>query len=189
MIIGHLPAGYILSTLCFPRIASQGVSRNKFMRAGLLGAIAPDLDLIYFYGIDDRAHLHHTYFSHFPVVWLVLLISVSLWCYAAKRKELPLLATIFAANGLLHMLLDFIAGNIYWLAPWVMQPFSLFTVSRIFEPWWLNFLFHRSFLLEIAIVVWAVFLWRKTDELMLFKFGFIKALKYIMLGKAVRCRR
>lgn len=62
-----------------------------------------------------------------------------------------------AANGLLHMLLDFIAGNIYWLAPWVNKPFSLFTVFRLYEPWWLNFLLHRSFVLEIAIVIWAVY--------------------------------
>lgn len=58
-----------------------------------------------------------------------------------------------AANGLLHMLRD----TIYWLAPWVNKPFSLCTVSRLYEPWRLNFLLHRSFILEIAIVIWAVY--------------------------------
>jgi inner membrane protein len=168
MIIAHLPAGYILSTLLFPRIANPGVPRRTFIRAGLLGAVAPDLDMIYFYAVDHRAHSHHSYFSHFPCVWLLLLLTVVLWLYRTKRKDLPLLATIFATNGLLHMLLDFIASNIYWLAPWVNKPFSLFTVSRLYEPWWLNFLLHRSFALEIAIVIWAVYLWRegnrKTDS-------------------------
>lgn len=161
MIIAHLPAGYIVSTLLFPRLQNYGVSRQSFMRAGLFGAVAPDLDMIYFYCFDDRAHPHHSYYSHFPMVWLLLLILSAFWLHAAKRKELPVLAMIFTANGLLHMFLDFIASNIYWLAPFVNKPFSLITVPRVYEPWWLNFILHRAFGVEIAIVAVAIYLWRR----------------------------
>ncbi|MDD1619922.1 MAG: hypothetical protein LUQ11_00460, partial [Methylococcaceae bacterium] len=83
------------------------------------------------------------------------------WLKNADRKNSALLMTVFAGNGLLHMLLDYCASNIYWLAPFVMKPFSLLTVDALYEPWWLNFLLHRSFLLELAIIAWAVCLWRR----------------------------
>ncbi len=161
MIIAHLPAGYILSTLLFPRVENYGVSRSAFIRAGLFGAIAPDLDMIYFYFFDHRAHPHHSYFSHFPSVWLLTLSLTLLVLRAAKCKKHPLLAAILALNGLLHMLLDYISTNIYWLAPFIRKPFSLFKVPTVYDTWWLNFLLHRSFALEIALVAWAVYLWRQ----------------------------
>jgi membrane-bound metal-dependent hydrolase YbcI (DUF457 family) len=161
MILAHLPAGYLLSALSYQRFKPSGVVRSLYLSAGMFGAVAPDLDMIYFYGFDHRAHPHHSYFSHFPITWLILLIFALIWLKNADRKNAALLMTVFAANGLLHMLLDYCASNIYWLAPFVMKPFSLLTVDRLYEPWWLNFLLHRSFLLEIAIIVWAVCLGRR----------------------------
>ncbi|CAD6879376.1 membrane protein [Methylomonas albis] len=161
MIVAHLPAGYIVSTLLFHRFKKYGVPRSVFLRAGLLGSIAPDLDMIYFYGFDHRAHPHHSYFSHFPSVWLLLLTLAILCFQHCRQKKLPLLALIFTCNGMLHMLLDYIASNIYWLAPFVNRPFALITVPSVYQDWWLNFLLHRSFALEILIVLWAAYLWRK----------------------------
>lgn len=157
MILAHLPAGYIFSVLTFQRLNPGSVERSLYLRAGMFGAVAPDLDMIYFYGIDHRAHTHHSYFSHFPITWLILLIFALIWLKNADRKNSALLMTVFAANGLLHMLLDYCASNIYWLAPFVMRPFSLLTEDR----WWLSFLLYRSFLLEFAIIAWAVCLWRR----------------------------
>lgn len=164
MIIAHLPAGYIVSTLLFLRIQHHGVSRLSYIHAGLFGAVAPDLDMIYFYCFDHQAHPHHSYYSHFPIVWLLLLMLSMAWFARANSKQSPLLATVFALNGLLHMLLDYIASSIYWLAPFVNKPFSLTGVDRVYDPWWLNFLLHRSFGVEIAIVIWAVFLWRSNAQ-------------------------
>ncbi|WP_305890928.1 metal-dependent hydrolase [Methylomonas rosea] len=161
MIVAHLPAGYIVSTLMFHRFEKYGVPRLIFLRAGLLGRIAPDLDMIYFYGFDHRAHPHHSYFSHFPSVWLLLLTLAILGFQHCRHKKLPLLALIFTCNGMLHMLLDYISTNIYWLAPFVNRPFALITVPSVYQDWWLNFLLHRSFALEILIVLWAAYLWRK----------------------------
>jgi len=159
MIVAHLPAGYIVSTLLFHRFEKYGASRLIFLRAGLLGSIAPDLDMIYFYGFDHRAHPHHSYFSHFPSVWLLLLTLAILCFQHCKQKKLALLALIFTGNGMLHMLLDYISTNIYWLAPFVNRPFALITVPSVYQDWWLNFLLHRSFALEILIVLWATCLW------------------------------
>jgi inner membrane protein len=165
MIFAHLPAGYIVSTLLLPRFQRQGLTnRQNFIGAGLLGAIAPDFDLIYFYGFDHLAHPHHSYVTHFPIVWLSLLMLAGLSLQLANRKQWPALATTFALNGLLHMLLDFVASNIYWLAPWRKKPFSLLEVPSVYDPWWLNFLLYRSFVLELLIVTWAVYLWRRQQR-------------------------
>ncbi|WP_445369333.1 metal-dependent hydrolase [Methylomonas sp. BW4-1] len=159
MIVAHLPAGYIVSTLLFRRFAKYGVSGINFLRAGLLGSIAPDLDMIYFYGFDHRAHPHHSYFSHFPSVWLLLLTLAILCFQHCRHKKLPVLALIFTGNGMLHMVLDYISTNIYWLAPFVNKPFALIKVPSVYQDWWLNFLLHRSFVLEILLVIWATGLW------------------------------
>lgn len=161
MFIAHLPAGYILSALSYRHFKPDHIERSRYLRAGLFGAVAPDLDMIYFYCFDHRAHPHHSYFSHFPSIWLLALALALIWQRCANRKISPWLMIVFATNGLLHMLMDCVAGDIYWLAPFVMKPFSLLTVDRVYEPWWLNFLLHRSFLLELLIVAWATWLWRQ----------------------------
>ena len=161
MIIAHLPAGYIASTLLFPRFATDGLTRKAFLAAGLLGSVAPDLDMFYFYFIDHRAHSHHSYVTHFPIVWLTLLSLSIRWFRRAPRRARPALAVIFTLNGFIHMFLDYIAGNIHWLAPFVNEPYSLFHVAAIHHPWWLNFILHRSFGIELAIVLWAYGLWRR----------------------------
>lgn len=161
MIIGHLPAGYIASTLLFSRFEVPGLVRKAFLAAGMLGAIAPDLDMFYFYFLDHRAHSHHSYVTHFPIVWLTLLGLSSLWHRRSADRARPALAVIFTLNGFIHMFLDYIGSNIHWLAPFINQPFSLFTVAAVYEPWWLNFILHRSFGLELAIVLWAFWLWRR----------------------------
>lgn len=152
MFIGHLPAGYIFSKLLFPYLGHRHSTAKAFLWAGMLGSIAPDFDIFYFYLIDQRQHNHHTYFTHFPIVWAGLLLVSIVWRYCLPKSGLGTLATVFSLNGLIHMCLDTIVGRIWWLAPFIDQPFWLFTVPALYKPWWLNFVFHWSFFLEIAIV-------------------------------------
>lgn len=69
MIIGHLASGYVYSKLLSSRLASHGFATKSVMIAGIVGAIAPDFDMLYFYLVDNRQHHHHSYWSHFPIVW------------------------------------------------------------------------------------------------------------------------
>ena len=162
MIFGHMPAGYLIARFAYRRLGCDAVSRAAFVLAGLVGAIAPDFDLAYFYLIDGRQHHHHTYFTHFPVMWAALLVVSVLWFSAARFRFMPALAFVFSLNGLVHMALDSIVGDIAWRAPWDMRFFSLFHVRSMFEPWWLNFILHWSFALELAIVVCAYCVWRSS---------------------------
>lgn len=161
MFIAHLPAGYIVSRLLLPRFASRGAALKPFLSAAALGAVAPDLDMIYFYLIDDRQHNHHTYLTHFPIAWIGLLLMSAAWLHTGRAGNRAPLAIIFALNGFLHMLLDSIVGRIWWLAPFSDKSFTLFTVPALYDPWWLSFLLHWSLALELAIVMWAVYLWRR----------------------------
>ncbi|GAA6132101.1 metal-dependent hydrolase [Halopseudomonas sabulinigri] len=160
MFIGHLPAGYVATRLLYRRFARTGVMAKYFMLAGMFGAIAPDLDMFYFYLIDNRQHHHHTYWPHYPVIWFSLLAATSLWFGLARNKARAALGLVFTLNGCLHMLLDSIVGDVWWLAPWVDQPYVLFTVQAVYTPWWLNFILHWSFALELALLAWAIYLWR-----------------------------
>jgi len=161
MIIGHLPAGYITSKLLFSRFEQEGITINKFLWAGIFGALAPDLDMVYFYLIDHRQHHHHTYFTHFPILWVSLLLISILCYYKTCSKANSTISLIFSLNGFIHMLLDSIVGDIWWFAPFIDKPFAFATVQAVYKPWWLNFLFHWSFALELAIVLWALYLWRQ----------------------------
>ncbi len=168
MIVGHLPAGYILSTALEARLARGYVSRNAWIIAGMLGAIFPDLDLFCFYLFDGRAHHHHTYFTHYPVVWLGLVAFSSLLSYSRNTPQVrgyALLLFIFSLNGLLHMVLDTVVGDIWWLAPWIDEPYALFHVRPLhLGHWILSFIFHWSFLAELGVVAWATWLFARDQR-------------------------
>jgi inner membrane protein len=159
MIIGHLPAGYIFARLISQRIQTYCVEPKHFVWACILGALAPDFDMLYFHLIDHRQHHHHTYFTHFPIVWVGLLLGSFFWLCVVNNKGGAMLATAFSLNGFIHMFLDSIVGDIWWFAPFIDQPFAFFTVPALYKPWWLSFIFNWSFLIEVVFVLWAGALW------------------------------
>jgi membrane-bound metal-dependent hydrolase YbcI (DUF457 family) len=161
MFIAHVPSGYILSVALLKRIRRAPVSALSFALAGMLGALAPDLDLAYFYLIDHRQTHHHKYVSHWPILWLSLMLANALWFRFAKKSAPAALALLFSAGGVLHVILDSVVGDIWWFAPFIDKPYVLFTVAASFTPWWLNFILHWSFALELAICVWALVLYRR----------------------------
>jgi inner membrane protein len=161
MIIGHAPAGYITAKLLRQNFIRRGVSSRKFLMVGIFGALAPDLDMFYFHLIDHRQHHHHSYFSHFPILWFCLLVISLLWMRYNLSSKAASLAFIFCLSGFIHLILDSIVGDIWWLAPFVDRPFVMFTVPALYQPWWLNFIFHWSFALELALWVVALFIYRQ----------------------------
>ena len=133
--------------------------------AGMTGAVAPDIDMAYFYLIDHQQTPHHAYITHWPVLWLLLVIGSFFLMRYSNKKGRFFLATVFSLGGVLHMLLDSFVGNIRWFAPFIDRPFSLLSVTAHFQPWWLNYILHWSFVMEVVISVWAVVLYRKSANL------------------------
>jgi inner membrane protein len=162
MIIGHLPAGYVLSKLLADKLARAEINPRYVIAAGILGAIAPDFDMLYFHLVDNRQHHHHTYWTHYPIVWLTLLTTASMWHRITSDKSNAKLAVVFSLAGFMHLLLDSIVGDVWWFAPFVDQPYALFTVPISYKPWWLSFILHWSFAFELLFLGWAIVLWRRT---------------------------
>ena len=165
MIIGHLPAGYVFTKLLARKLVNKGINLRLLVLVGVIGAIAPDLDMFYFYLVDHRQHHHHTYWPHYPIVWIGLLLFFTLLFWFTSKKSTPLLGLVFSANGFLHMLLDSIVGDIWWFAPFVDKSFAIFTVPALYNPWWLNFVLHWSFMLELLVLSWAILIWRRKPVL------------------------
>ncbi|MGX9120904.1 metal-dependent hydrolase [Mesorhizobium sp. BHbsci] len=65
MLIAHLPSGYILGTLARKRWReTPGV-----MAAAMIGAVIPDIDMLYFHFVDGGRVHHHAYITHWPLFW------------------------------------------------------------------------------------------------------------------------
>lgn len=99
--------------------------------------------------------------THWPILWLGLAVLAAGWLTCAKRSKAAMLGLVFALGGVLHVILDSLVGDIWWFAPFIDQPYALFTVPATFQPWWLNFLLHWSFAVELAICLWALVVCRR----------------------------
>lgn len=150
MFIAHIPAGYLTA-----HVAKRcGQRLRGLMAACLLGSIAPDFDLLYFYLADSCQHHHHSYFSHWPVVWISLLLLSLLW-FILRKGSAAQLSIIFTGNALLHIALDGVVGDVQLLAPWCDKYYALATVPARYTPWWLNFILHWSMIVELIICATA----------------------------------
>lgn len=151
MFIAHLPAGYILTKVLPPQSKSAAL-----WATGLFFAVAPDLDLFYFYFFSARKIPHHAYVSHWPLAWIALagvVFIISLLLH--KRSWRPFIAIGLAAV-LLHLALDSVAAEIYWLAPFSAKYVNLVEVPAKYSWWVYSFVFHWTFGLELGICIAAV---------------------------------
>jgi inner membrane protein len=114
LFIGHLPAGYLATMPVLGRAAPG--ERRRLLLLGLAASVVPDLDLFYFYFVDERRHVHHSYLPHLPLAWVAALAvaAVVLGPLRARRTAWLALA-ILGVNVLLHLVLDTVVGGIRWL--------------------------------------------------------------------------
>lgn len=157
MFIAHLPAGYLLSKGMAAMNHLRHLNpqaKSKLVVAGMIGAIFPDIDLLYFYLIDHRQHGHHSYWTHLPVFWAIaLLVWIAL--FWQRSRAWAWLGIVFGLSALGHMVLDSAAGGIRWLYPVSMEYFRLAHVHAGRSWWVMNFVLHWTFLLEVVIVTSA----------------------------------
>ena len=160
MFIAHMPAGYLFTRYCVRRLGSKvdSISTLKYyVMFGLLCSVLPDFDLMYFYLIDNRQHAHHSYWTHIPLFWVLLSGLLYFGAKAFFKKKLGLLSVLMLVNTELHLLLDSVAGGIYWLYPFNRDYYHLFDVSAQYDWWVFNFIFHWSSLFEVLIIAAAIY--------------------------------
>lgn len=151
MLTAHLPSGYVLARSTDPGI-------RWLMPAALIGAVLPDLDMLFFHFVDGGRIHHHRYWVHVPAFW-VAIATVSLAVLARTRWFAT--GIVFFAAIFLHMLLDTISGGIMWAAPFNDHLYTLVTVPPTQDHWIASFLLHWTFLLEVMIWGLAFYLWRR----------------------------
>jgi len=98
------------------------------------------------------------------LLWISL-VFISYLIYAfSSHKKLGLLSLIAFSSCMIHIILDTVVGDIWWFFPLIDKPFALFTVNALYKPWWLNFILHWSFALELVICSFAAFIYIKRKK-------------------------
>jgi len=157
--IAHLPAGWLATTALLRRRAGESLPRRPLLALGLAASVLPDLDLFWFHFVDGRRQVHHAYVTHKPFAWLAVFAAAALVMRMARAGRTAWLALgVFAANVMLHLVLDTTAGGIRWLWPATEAEFALSHPPALHDPWYLNFVLHWTFALELAIALAALVL-------------------------------
>ncbi|HST61714.1 MAG TPA: metal-dependent hydrolase [Longimicrobium sp.] len=150
-------------TPCSAAAPSPPESRRRLMALGLLASVLPDFDLAWFFLVDDQRHVHHAYLTHKPGAWLIALGIAALVLRMRRAGRTAWLAlAVFGTNVMLHLVLDSTAGGIRWLWPASEAEFALSHPPARHQPWYLNFVLHWTFALEVLITAAAlVSLWMR----------------------------
>jgi inner membrane protein len=164
MFIAHLPAGYVLTRRLIDRAPAGDALSRRLLALGLWASVLPNLDLLYFYLIDNRQTLHHLYWPHVPVFWLAPAALSLLFCAITRNRTLTLVSLVFYANIFLHLVLDTVAGHISWLYPFYPASFVLIEVPARYGWWVWNFVLHWTFGLELLICAWAVAIFARSKR-------------------------
>ena len=153
MFIAHLPAGYLLTKALPP-----AKKKRSLLITGLFFAVVPDLDLFWFYLVSARQIPHHQYVTHWPLLWVAVFSFALLVSFVLQRPAMrPYLGIGFAAV-ILHLALDSIAAEIYWLAPFSYKYINLVHIPAKYSWWVYNFILHWTFAIEMIICLMAVVL-------------------------------
>ncbi|MEM7466193.1 MAG: metal-dependent hydrolase, partial [Pseudomonadota bacterium] len=110
---------------------------------------------------DNRAHPHHSYWTHIPIYWVTIHAAFSV-IFCTLFRPLINLAHIFFVAIYVHLALDTLVGGILWLYPASSKYIHFFDVPSIFNWWVMNFILHWTFLIELALVGIAIFVMIRT---------------------------
>lgn len=159
MFLAHLPAGYLCSHALLSSCKNPPGNLRPYLALGLLGSIAPDLDLIWHAFFATQPVFHHLYWTHYPFAWELPASLALLACLALDQRNAALGVLLFATNGILHLLLDTLWGGIAWGWPFDPTLIKWVSVPHNHRLWLLNFVFHWTALAELSIIAAAVGLW------------------------------
>ncbi len=156
MLVAHLPAGYLLTRHILDRARPDIDLARRLLAVGVVAAVLPDLDLLYFYLVDNRQTLHRRYWPHLPLFWLGPAVACVLVCAWTRSNLHVLVFLVFFANILLHLLLDTVSGPVFWLFPFDRTGLVLVEVPARHGSWIWNLILHWSFGLELMVCLWAL---------------------------------
>ena len=158
MFIAHAPAGYLVTQFVLHRSSlHQDRDAKMMLRLGLLASVFPDIDMLYFYFLDHRQHLHHSYWTHIPFWWMVILAIGMGYGVITRNALCRRVVRVIALNIFLHLLLDTVAAKIRWFAPFSPVGICLFEVPSRYGWWIWNYFLHWTFGIEILLTGIALY--------------------------------
>lgn len=169
---GHVAGGYLTAAI-FLKLTGPALTSHQVQQLLLMGAFfgfAPDLDMFYAFKkvkgftIPKDKISHRTFYSHAPLVWLVLGLSISFFATTTFMRYVGLIVWLGAWS---HFVLDSIEYGIMWLWPLNRKLYALkdrAIASNIpdtrFWSYWFIFLKwyskRTSFYLELLIMFIAI---------------------------------
>ena len=166
MFLAHMPAGYLASRFLLSQFRLEPSKTKWLLLLGLLGSVFPDMDMYYFYLIDNRQHGHQSYWTHKPFYWITVLGLSYMIAAIVRSRYLVAAATVFVGCILLHLSLDtFAGGGIKWLYPFENSYINIFFIPSQANRYWVwNYLLHWTVLVELTIVVIATITFWKTQK-------------------------
>ena len=150
MIIAHLPAGYLLTKLISPKF--DPARKASLWFCALAASLLPDLDILWFH-LEGGVRNHLYYPTHWPLLWLALFAGAVIFLLLIKGRDLIVYPAVMLSNIMLHLLLDTLAGPIFYAATILGEKVQIIRVPAIYDWWVWNFLRHWTFQLELMI--WA----------------------------------
>jgi inner membrane protein len=171
MLIAHAPAGYLITRILSRTIFKKYVHPERtdrfyqvLMFTGIIGGIFPDFDFLYQFFFDSKVATHHSYITHIPVFW------ISIWCMFVLLGKIrndiriSIVGTTLCASALFHLVCDTLTGVIYWFYPLSGRSVNILKVADI-HVWWVNnYMYHWTFLIEIALVIAAMIVFLRIKE-------------------------
>ncbi len=164
MFIAHAPASYLFSRFLINHFLQDSFTDKEraWLIAGcVLAGVLPDIDLLFFYLVDNRQHNHHSYLTHIPFFWVSLMSICFFISKVLNRKKLCVAVIVLTINLLLHFILDTLCGSIRWLYPFSLKAFSLVTIPATHHWWVWNFVLHWTFTIELLILTFAIYTFTK----------------------------
>jgi len=167
LFVAHGFGGYLVTRFLIKRAEDKAYSNAIFSRYILWGvfcSILPDFDLLYFYTLDERLHPHHSYWTHMPLFWIFATCAVYSVGHGIYKKPIGLYCLILLVGTFLHLLLDTVAGGIYWLYPWSGYKFQWFEIQPHYYWWVFNYIFHWTMLMEVTLIMLAIIVYRRDQR-------------------------
>ncbi len=161
MYFGHIPAGY-LSVMAVEKFMGHkdAVATSRFQLLtlfGLLASVLPDVDMLYFYFVDHRQHLHHSYITHIPFYWFLAGMFWFLSSLIIRRMKFGIYGFVVMMNIALHLMLDTVGTGIKWFHPFSQQYVVFIHVPASHRWTVMSFITHWSFLFEVIIIFSALY--------------------------------
>lgn len=128
---GHLSAGFLTTTSALS-LLSPDLSTNQLTSLYIIGTLAgdfPDIDIFVFNILQKIAPRndrdHRDFFTHAPIVWLVVSILIFLLGYLFNSLYTEILALIVFLGSWSHLVLDSIEYGVMWFWPISRQRHAL----------------------------------------------------------------